>query len=236
MVVHPDRRTGLHAMTTTVVVALVAALGVFEALAHDAAAAEQRWTFTEHVEHVEHLGLDTPVTSAGAWKIEDVDNATGGRALINYAGDGEHPAIAVTTRTASTEFRATTKCRPSAEEGARSCGVVFRYRGLGDYDVARVDLDANALVLGRVRSGTEELREVRPLAADAGETWHRISVSVSGPAVQVWLDEALMIETTSTEALRGGAVGLWVPSRGSAVFDELRFTPSTTHRVQLLAE
>ena len=81
-------------------VGVTVVLGLMVALLGDRTKADvepRRWTFTEENVEVAELGLATPVISGGRWLLEDHAHATGGRALVNHAGDPSNgPALAVT--------------------------------------------------------------------------------------------------------------------------------------------
>jgi len=181
----------------------------------------REWAFTEEVPHVARLGLATPVAVAGEWEIAAHEGATGGRALLNHPGSGDLPAIAVTGSMRAAEARATTRCRARADLRSRSCGLVFAFRDLKNYHVARVDSGDSRVILASVVDGQERTLIEARLEPREAQAWFEIQIETRSGNVDVWLDGARVANAVPIGS-PGGAVGLWAPPSGAAAFDRLR--------------
>lgn len=165
------------------------------------------------------LGFSTPVTAAGEWALEEHEQATGGRALVNRVGDhGAHPAVAVVDAFSARDLRAHTRCKFMPEHPQKACGLVFGYRDPSHYHVAR--LDDGGVTLAFVAGGAESQLGHAHAEVSAG-VWHDLGI--------VAKDESLVVSWNGRELLRvedaplpeQGTVGLWAPPRGHVWFDVL---------------
>ncbi len=197
--------------------AIIAAIGALLG----GAPQRHRWTFTEEDATVADLGLLTPVEHAGEWRLQQHEHATGGRALVNDAGIAQgSPALAITAKLRARDLRASTRCRVSLPPHDNACGLVFRFQDPDNHYLARLDAGAGVVALAVVRGGEERI--VQHHATEiARDTWHELSVEARADRVVVSWNGRSVIETSDPTLLQAGAVGLWVPSSGVAIFDEL---------------
>jgi hypothetical protein len=183
-----------------------------------------KWTFTERDTPVHALGLAMPLPEGGAWTIEEHAGATGGRALVNHVGDvPSGHAIAVTSSTPSGDLTIHTRCEPGEHDEA-ACGVVFGYRGPADFFLYRVDARADKVELVRVEGAKTTALTGLDEPIDP-KTWQSLTVEIRGSRVRASRNGGEILEMENTAIASPGRVGLWAPSGGLAVFDELTLLP-----------
>ena len=223
-------RTAL-AVATALVAVLLLAVSFGEP--RDTLSSERlRWTFMEPTPNVGDLGLVTPVERAGMWQLEDHEHATGGRALVNHAGDAsEGPALALTSAQPR-DVRVTTRCKVEAKGTA--CGLVFRFHDGANYYVADVNAASGRVSLAVVAVGSE--RTIQQLPAEIkGGVWQELAVEARSDNILVFWNGKKVIDVHDVALPNPGGVGLWVPSTDVAFFDELtvELLPSSTPPVEL---
>lgn len=214
----PSGNGGLWIAAAAMIAVLLGA-----ALRGPAAPARQSWTFTEQAASPADLGLATPVDRAGPWSLEDHEHATGGRALVNRAGaPDERPALAVATSLRARDLRAATRCKVAS--AASACGLVFRYRDERNHYIARIDGASATVSLAAVVDGAERLVSARAIDASPG-AWHQLGVEARGDHLVVTWNGRDAIDARDGALPGEGAIGLWVPAAGVALFDELTVEP-----------
>lgn len=208
-------RRALGAVVLVTVVALLASL-----LGQGGAAPARRWTFLD--------GGDVPADLAvrgGPWSIEDDETATGARALVSR--EGSAPAVVVVPSLALRDFTALTRCKAD-------CGIVFRYRGDSQYEVARIDTATREVVVASIVRGKEHVLARAPAETTAG-AWHELRVDARELLIRVALNGRLLVEASEGAYAASGLLGLWAPA-SVAYFDELSIgvVPDSPRALELL--
>jgi hypothetical protein len=182
-----------------------------------------RWRFVELNDDPTALGLEVSDASAGVWRLEDHDAATGHRALVNDVGSVVgFPATAIARDLHTRDAIVRTRCKASVEHASQSCGIVFAYTSDRDHYVARVDAKAGTVALGVVEAGFErELATAR--VAIERDAWQELEVVADGHRIVVRHNGAAQLEASLPSVV--GAVGLWAPGDAKAWFDELTVEP-----------
>lgn len=207
------------AWATIAVLATCLALGVVWAFA-GGESPEKHWSFTQDSASLADLGLAAPREDTGAWSLEPHDDATGGRALVNHAGEGKGAALAVTTGLRARNVKVSTRCKPVSESSA--CGLVFRYVDEGHYYAVRAEAGRVSLV--SVVQGHEREIHVAQSNTPKGR-WYELRVEARADSIRISVDGVSVIETRDMAIASAGAVGLWAPAPEAAVFDEMKFEP-----------
>ena len=214
--------------TVASAIVLGALVGAAAMLAGDGGGHEH-WTFLDKASLAE-LGLVAHGARSGSWLLEDVEAATGGRALANHEGEpGASPALVVAMQPRSRDIRAQTRCMVvgtamKAEAFAdvpAACGVVFRFVDEQNHWIVRAIAGESAIEAATVVRGNERVlrRAPAPHAVEVGR-WIELSVEVRGDVVKASLDgqPVLVAESTMLPAA-AGSVGLWAPAGATAYFD-----------------
>lgn len=173
------------------------------------------WQFIEDVDPMA-LGFDTPIESAGPWRLEAEPTATGARALMNDYGTQGAPALLVARHIHTRDVRIATRCR--AESPDEACGVFLRYQNPNQYCAVLVD-DRGRVKIARVENGAHEtLAEAH--VPDA--RWYDLDVHADGARIFVSANGTEL--SADTDAMRPGGVGLWAAPTTRAWFDVLTVT------------
>ncbi len=209
-------------------------LGSLRDVEPDAAARSHRWTFTEPATDFAELGFVAPIPGGGAWVLTDHAPATGGRALVNHAGDADgRPALAVAQAARSRDVRASTRCKVG--ETGSACGLVFRFHDEANHYVAHIDSTTDRIALEVVLGGMPRTLASVPAPSDHG-VWQELAVEARSSRLAVIWNGRKVIEAHDATLAVPGGVGLWAPSATVAIFDELAIEPlsSSAHPVELL--
>ncbi len=197
--------------------ALVAALAFVFA---DGPSARRHWTFVETAASAEALGLETPSLLGGEWALEDDASATGARALVNRAAGEGPPAMLVARGVRARDVRAVTRCRPSTTDDTAACGLVFRWVDPANHHVVRFEASTGRVVLAAVSHGAERVLGTS-VATGTTTGWQQLAVEARGGTTRVTWNGHVVVETHDARPIRAGSVGLWVPARSEAAFDEM---------------
>jgi len=217
------------------VAALVAGLVLAMASLRDTSEPERYyWTFTERENRsLRDLGFITATDQAGTWLLQDHEHATGGRALVNYAGQpNERPALAVTAALRPRDVRVATRCK--VKSPGTACGLVFRFHDPENHYVAHVNAASGHVSLCAVIAGFE--RTIQELSADISrDIWQELAVEARADNIVVSWNGKRVIDVHDPTLSNAGGVGLWVPAADVAFFDELsvEYLPSSPHPMDL---
>lgn len=116
-------------------------------------------------------------------------------------------------------------------EGARSAGVVWRYRDADNYYLARLDLQEQDVRIYRVVAGQRtRLEEEDDLELEAG-AWHVLKVEHRGTRMRLLINGVPVGDARDRTGQEAGAVGLWT-SDSAAWFDDLSVQPAPGERLR----
>lgn len=111
-------------------------------------------------------------------------------------------------------------------EGARSAGLVWRYRDPNNYYLMALDLQAQDVRVYRVVGGNRtRLDQEDKLELDPG-LWHTLKIEDRGMRIRVWINGVPVVSARVRTESDPGAAGVW--TRGDAVtwFDDVRVEPA----------
>ena len=193
----------------------------------------RRWTFVDPSDP-KALGFRAPSPHGGAWAVEHDPTATAAHSLSNRIGDAEaHPATLVASDVRARDIRAVTRCKVTVGDGG--CGVVFRFRDDRNHHIARVDVTGRRVVLAVVTDGAERELASVPAQVDRG-IWQELVVEVRGDRLRAICNGRDIVETEHHAAAIAGSVGLGVPAKTEAYFDELAvdILPASAQALEVL--
>jgi hypothetical protein len=198
-----------------------AAAAVFLALTTPTVDRETReWTFAGLARMPSSYGLETPVTAAGEWTVDEAPDATVGRVLTNHPGTSdEEPALALVEGMRARDVDLSTRCRGG-------CGVAFRLRDARNLYVARADGDGRHVILAVVVDGRERELGRHVVSGRAGE-WIHVGARARGDVLEVLVDDEAVIVVRDGTLPGVGAKGVWAAPLGSASFDVLTVRPDS---------
>lgn len=99
-------------------------------------------------------------------------------------------------------------------------GLVWRYKSVDDYYIARWDpIEDNAylyIVQGGVRTALAKLDIELDTSA-----WHTLRVVAEGAHIELYIDDEPKLTAENAEHTEPGMIGLWTKSDAATLFDEL---------------
>ena len=161
-----------------------------------------------------------PDEQAQRWLVlRDDSNAFLGH--VQPGPPGTQLAIAGTTSFADLMLSA----RVRFAEGARSAGLVWRYRNPDNYYLMALDLRAQDVRVYRVVGGNRtRLEDENDLELDPG-IWHTLKVEDRGMRIRVWINGVPVAGGRDRTNREPGAIGVWTRGDSVAWFDDLRVEP-----------
>ncbi|MDO8959179.1 MAG: PEP/pyruvate-binding domain-containing protein [Rhodocyclaceae bacterium] len=109
--------------------------------------------------------------------------------------------------------------KPESGNIDRAGGVIFGLKNAANYFVFRINaLEDNAILFEFVNGRRIERKTLDMLVAT--ETWHRLSVTIDGPAIRCQAGDRHCLEYTAATAV-AGHVGLWTKADSVTLFGPL---------------
>jgi hypothetical protein len=172
--------------------------------------------------HVAQTGVSgQPAT----WRVEAAETTdgehvialatkNGGEVFNLLLSDDPHPADLVLT----------VSLRARAGDEDQGGGLVWRARDANNYYVARWNPLEDNVRLYKVETGTRTMFASADTRVDA-KAWHRLSITMRGPAISVRLDGKEYLHWQDTTFANGGRIGFWTKADASTHFDLLEVQP-----------
>jgi hypothetical protein len=163
----------------------------------------------------------------GTWVVRADPSAPAGDHVLAQvdadATDSRFP-VAVADAPIVKDLRLEVRCKPVSGKVDQACGLVFRFKDVDDYYVARANaLEDNVrlyhVVKGRRRQFAGWNGKV------AGQTWHTLAVEARADRFQVFWDGKAVIDAKDGTFRDAGKVGLWTKADSVTYFDALSVKP-----------
>jgi hypothetical protein len=177
--------------------------------ARSIAAAARRFDFTEPLDGWEIV--------AGKWAIENLPDASAGRALVQRAINNEFNVI-VAPDGPYTDVDVSVRFKPISGREDASGGIVVRFSE-GHYYVIRANALEDNFRLYYYERGRRQIAGSSVKAPTLGQ-WHTIRLRAEGQRLQGWLDEKALIDHRD-DRYRAGRVGLWTKADSVTAFSDL---------------
>lgn len=167
----------------------------------------------------------SPKEQTGQWVVLR-DGANGVLGQLRQGRSGAQ--LAVVEGTSFTDLVLSVRLR--LVEGARSAGVVWRYRDADNYYLASLDLRGQDVRIYRVVAGNRtRLDDEDDLELDAG-AWHLLKIEHRGMRMRVWIDGVPVTGARDRTLDESGAIGLWTTGDSVVWFDDLSVGPARSER------
>jgi hypothetical protein len=202
-VIEPSRRKLLRGATC---LGLATAMGGGPTMA---AESEIRFDFKQP--------LDGWQTVAGQWGIEEMQGASGGRALVQRATNNAFNVI-VAPAGPFTNVVASVRFKPISGREDASAGIVFRFSD-GHYYVIRANALEDNFNLYYYDRGRHEIVGSTVKAPSLGQ-WHTLRIAADGDRLRGWLNDTSLIDRHDAR-YSAGRVGLWTKADSVTAFDDL---------------
>jgi hypothetical protein len=177
------------------------------------AAVERRFDFTKSLEGWE--------TIKGAWALEDLADARGGRALVQRATENDFNVI-VAPGGPYGNVDVAVRFKPISGREDASGGIVFRFAE-GRYYVIRANALEGNFNLYYYDRGRHQVDGASVKAPALGQ-WHKLRIRAEGDRIQGWLDGQALLDRRDSR-FKSGRIGLWTKADSVTAFDDLTVTP-----------
>jgi len=178
-----------------------------------AAELERRFDFTKP--------LDGWETVAGEWNVEDMADASGGRALVQRATENEFNVI-VAPGGPYRNVNVAVRFKPISGREDASGGIVFHFAE-GRYYVIRANALEGNFRLYSYDRGRHQIDSASIKAPALGQ-WHTLRIRATGDHIEGWLDDKALLDHHDSR-FKFGRIGLWTKADSVTAFDELTVTP-----------
>lgn len=160
--------------------------------------------------------------SGPVWKIEADPTAPSKPNVLRQSGSAGY-TWCVKTDTSIADGAVEVKFKPVAGKRAQAGGVIFRFKSVDQYYVARANANENNVNLYRFDpvGGREEVKVVdTPVALNQ---WHTLRAEFQGQRIRVSMDGKTYIDLEDAHIAGAGAVGLWTRFDSDTLFDDFTY-------------
>lgn len=166
------------------------------------------------------------------WAVSSEPSAPSKPKVLTQSGQGDFPWC-VQQDSQLVDGFVEVQLKPVSGQEDQAGGVVFRFKGAGDYYIARANALENDVALFRMQNNERRLIKNVELEVAAG-VWHRLRVDFSGTRFTVSFNGRRVLDAEDSHLTSGGAVGVWTKADSVTAFDNLVFglpqTPGSTHK------
>ena len=156
---------------------------------------------------------------AGKWTYRP----SGGRQVLAQVAETQPWAVALLEDQKFDDVDATVRFRPISGKEDASGGIIFRATDGGNYLLVRANsLENNFRLYTIVNGRRSTIASARVTEPKLGE-WHRIRVVATGPKIQAYLDDGLLLDHEE-QSFTQGWVGLWTKADSVTEFADLEVT------------
>ena len=180
----------------------------------EAAESEVHFDFTRPIEDWEMV--------TGKWGVEDIADATRGKALVQRATNNDFNVI-VAPGGPWADTNVSVRFKPISGSEDASAGIVFRFSD-GRYYVIRANALEDNFNLYFYDRGRRQLAGSRVKAPALGQ-WHELRISAERDRLKGWLNDQLLIDHRDNR-FASGRVGLWTKADSITAFDDLTVRPT----------
>src|SRR5262245_42217447 len=175
----------------------------------------------ERITMKEDFGKENPKWKfvAGQWSRR----ASGGRTVLAQTVETQPWAVAILEDQKLGDLDVTVRFRPISGREDASGGIIFRAKDGGNYFLVRANALESNFRLYTIVNGKRSTIASATVAEPKLGAWHKIRVVATGPKIQAYLNDALLLEHTD-KTYAGGWVGLWTKADSVTEFADLEVT------------
>lgn len=156
------------------------------------------------------------------WAVVEAAGGESGRALSLEAtiNRGRTYNLVLLAETYPADLTLGVRVRADSGAEDQGGGLVWRAVDADNYYICRWNPLEDNLRAYKVVGG----RRTQLLSADVSadpDGWHRLQVAMTGPRMEVWLDDVLLLSGQDDTFMDGGRVGLWTKADAATSFDNL---------------
>lgn len=199
----------------------------------DLESSRRRWNFDDVPAGQLPSGWSTANTRLPATTSWQVENADGGRSLVQTATNGAYKQFNLClSDDRRTNADVSVRLRPRTGEIDRGGGLVWRYVDPRNYYVARWNPLEDNLRLYKVVDGARS--QLDTAKAPHSDDWRTLRIVAYGRNIRGYLDGELLIEAEDDQFAQPGLIGFWTKADGVTEFDDLEITAPLATSVEEL--
>jgi hypothetical protein len=190
-------------------------------LSSSALAANQNWNFDSNP--VEKMAPGW-TNASGTWQVARDPTALSKPnvlAQVSSEHSGNYFNVAVADGPSVKDVTLSVRSRGVAGREDQGGGMVWRYRDIGNYYLARQNNLENNYRVYKVVGGRRIQLGSADVTARTG-TWHDLKVTMNGSHIQCFFDGKKYLDVTDTTFPGPGKVGLWTKADAQTHFDDFR--------------
>ena len=137
--------------------------------------------------------------------------------------DGRFP-VAVADSPNFGDVRVSVRCKTVGGTVDQACGIVWRYRDVNNYYLARANALEHNVRLYYVQNGERHQLEGWNGTVSPG-AWHELRADVRGARIEIYFDGSRVIDARDSRFAMPGKVGVWTKADSRTLFDNLTAVP-----------
>ena len=160
-------------------------------------------------------------TGKPKWTVEKDGSAPSKPAVLKQSGDAEYP-LCVKNDTNLKDGFVEVRFKPLSGEEDQAGGVVWRYKDVNNYYIARANsLEGNVRIYHFINGKRTQFKGAN-LKVASGE-WHTLRVDFKGNHFVVTLDGQKLFEADDDKIAEAGKVGVWTKADSVTLFDDFSY-------------
>jgi hypothetical protein len=162
----------------------------------------------------------------GKWVVRAAQNSPNNHVLVQESADPTDYRfpLAVVKEGSYKDVTLSVRARPVSGEVDQGFGLVWRYKDVNNYYIARCNADEDNCTIYHTVAGRRRRFQNKPIKV-AKNAWHTLKVDVSGSRFVVWFDGKKVLDAKDGTFKDAGRVGLWTKADSVIEFDDLTITP-----------
>jgi len=173
------------------------------------------WTCASH-------GTLNAANAKPDWKIiADPRAQSAPNVLIQQGSSGY--AYCLKNGTSLADGTVEVKFRPIWGEQAQAAGIVFRFKDMDHYYVARANANESNINLYYFDKGRRMTAKKVDTPTIALNEWHTLKIDFHGKKIQVTMDGKLFIDVEDDHISGAGPVGVWTRYDSKTAFDDFTY-------------
>ena len=187
------------------------------------------WNFDSDTPGNPPAGFEFGRTGQGAegkWVVRAAPDSPNNHVLVQESADRTDYRfpLAVVKEGSYKDVTLSVRARPVSGEVDQGFGMVWRYKDVNNYYIARCNADEDNCTIYHTIAGRRRAFQNKSIKV-AKNTWHTLKVDAAGNHFVVWYDGNKVLDATDDSFKDAGKVGLWTKADSVIQFDDFTVTP-----------
>jgi len=190
-----------------------------------AVAGGQSWNFDKDAPGKIAAGW---TNATGTWEVVADPTAPSKPNVLAQASSnhsGSYFNVAVANEPSLKDVSLAVRSRAVAGREDQGGGLVWRYRDIGNYYIARQNNLEDNFRVYKVVDGRRIQLGSADVTAKTG-TWHDMTIAMAGNHIQCFFDAKKYLDVTDDTFKEAGKIGLWTKADAQTHFDDFRVLPA----------